>query len=161
MNNNNDMLPSEMIEEDRRTDFLKQQSKVKAGHKMNACRNRGFGCQDHELDPGTGYCRHLVGFLVEGDFTRFVPRKKKLTASKGDLGGWYMDADDVQSVLPTDKTVIVSDGLCGRVYRNVDVVAPVDPVEPPVEPDGQDESSDPPEGSKMKKNRKPQLAAFN
>lgn len=43
--------------------FMGKMVSQKAGRVLNGC---PYGCQDHEIDPETGYCDHLIGF-VNGD----------------------------------------------------------------------------------------------
>jgi hypothetical protein len=47
-----------------------------------------FGCQDHELDGDTGYCRHLVGFTNDGKLGELLQRVERTDRMNNKFYTW-------------------------------------------------------------------------
>lgn len=115
----NRFLPQDVAVEDHRTDFQKAQAALRNGHVLNCCKTDGFGCPDEALWEH-GYCRHLVGFTLPGDNKVFHPIKERGKTGSKSSSFKFIDGDDPQPVLPSDKLVPVTE-IFSRVYRDVDV----------------------------------------
>lgn len=107
------------------SDLMKALGRASVGEKVNFC---PFGCQEQHLDDH-GYCRHLVGFTLPGDPTKYEPMVKrngkrvvqvprpKVKVGADEEGDVFEDGPpQYQDVLPGDQLVRITH--CSRVYRD-------------------------------------------
>ncbi len=108
------------------TPLMRAKAKAGAGVRINAC---PYGCNLKDLDDH-GYCRHLIGFTLPGDETRYEPmvradRRRRVKVEMVEDPSEGLDEDGRPMLMPkyplvkeTDKLVRAT--VCARVYRDVD-----------------------------------------
>lgn len=122
-------LPAKRVQRDRRSKLMKSYAKaggrMAGAHLVNPCKQLfgDDGCERNQLDS-EGYCKHLVGFTVQGDDRHYHPMVPRVTEKGIFVDLRFVDGKQKLEVQPGDELVRIT--TCCRVYRR-------NPEEPKVE----------------------------